>query len=72
MAMLDAVELSDHLWSDRFANLTEAIEAFEHAMRGRMAPLIQGSLETQKLLFAEDAPQALLASFPSRELTVAS
>jgi 2-polyprenyl-6-methoxyphenol hydroxylase-like FAD-dependent oxidoreductase len=63
MAMLDAVELAEHLLSGRFASLTEAIQAFEQSMRTRMAPLIRGSLETQDLLFAEDAPKALLATF---------
>jgi 2-polyprenyl-6-methoxyphenol hydroxylase-like FAD-dependent oxidoreductase len=68
MAMLDALELSDHLLSDRFVDLTEAVEAFEQSMRDRMVPLISGSLETQDLLFAEDAPKSLMARFPSREL----
>jgi 2-polyprenyl-6-methoxyphenol hydroxylase-like FAD-dependent oxidoreductase len=66
MAMLDAVELSDHLLSDRFSGLTAAIAAFEEAMRGRVAPLIRGSLETQDILFAEDAPTALTACFAAR------
>jgi 2-polyprenyl-6-methoxyphenol hydroxylase-like FAD-dependent oxidoreductase len=47
MAMLDAVELTDHLLGGRFATLTETIEAFEKSMRARMAPLIRGSPETR-------------------------
>lgn len=66
MAMLDAVELSDHLTSGHFAHLTEAIAAFEQAMRRRTGPLISGSLQTQDLLFADDAPEALVASFGIR------
>ena len=63
MAMLDAVELTDHLLGGRFPTLTETIEAFERSMRARMAPLIRGSLETQNLLFGEDAPNDLVATF---------
>jgi hypothetical protein len=49
MAMLDAVEPSGHLRSGCLSGLTSAIAAFEPSMRGRMARLIRGSLETQDL-----------------------
>jgi 2-polyprenyl-6-methoxyphenol hydroxylase-like FAD-dependent oxidoreductase len=62
MAMLDAVELADILTSDRFVDLTDALAAFEEGMRGRMVPLMIGSLETQDLLFADDAPKGLAAT----------
>jgi 2-polyprenyl-6-methoxyphenol hydroxylase-like FAD-dependent oxidoreductase len=63
MAMLDAVELADHLSLSKFPDTDAAISAFECSMRDRMSPLIQGSLDTQDLLFADDAPQALVATF---------
>jgi 2-polyprenyl-6-methoxyphenol hydroxylase-like FAD-dependent oxidoreductase len=63
MAMLDAVELADHLLSQEFQTLELALTAFERSMRGRMAPLIRGSVETQDLLFAADAPAGLVATF---------
>ena len=63
MAMLDAVELADHLVSDQFASLSDAIASFESSMHARMAPLVQGALSTQELLFADDAPAALVKSF---------
>jgi 2-polyprenyl-6-methoxyphenol hydroxylase-like FAD-dependent oxidoreductase len=61
MAMLDAVELADHLTSDRFAVLTDALAAFESGMHERMTPLVQQSVVTQDILFAEDAPAGLVA-----------
>jgi 2-polyprenyl-6-methoxyphenol hydroxylase-like FAD-dependent oxidoreductase len=63
MAMLDAVELANHLTSDRHLSLREAMFAFEDGMHRRMAPLIRSSLETQDLLFAPDAPASLVATF---------
>jgi len=68
MAMLDAVELADHLVSDQFASLSGAIASFERSMHARMAPLVQGALSTQELLFANDAPAALAKSFRDGDL----
>jgi 2-polyprenyl-6-methoxyphenol hydroxylase-like FAD-dependent oxidoreductase len=63
MAMLDAVELADHLLSPDFQTLDLALASFERGMCERMAPLIRGSVETQDLLFAADAPAGLVATF---------
>jgi 2-polyprenyl-6-methoxyphenol hydroxylase-like FAD-dependent oxidoreductase len=61
MAMLDAVELADHLTSKDFADLAGAQAAFERGMRERMTPLVQQSVATQDILFADDAPTGLVA-----------
>lgn len=61
MAMLDAVELTDHLTSGDFADLAAAQKAFEQGMRERMVPLIQQSIATQDILFADDAPAGLIS-----------
>ena len=61
MAMLDAVELADHLLSGRFESVGSATSVFERVMFERMKPIIAGSLATQDLMFADDAPTQLLA-----------
>jgi 2-polyprenyl-6-methoxyphenol hydroxylase-like FAD-dependent oxidoreductase len=66
MAMLDAVELADHLCSDRFSDIKKAIASFEHGMRERMAPMIEQSVATQDVLFADDAPDGLASLIASQ------
>jgi 2-polyprenyl-6-methoxyphenol hydroxylase-like FAD-dependent oxidoreductase len=60
MAMLDAVQLSDHLTSDRFPDLAQALAAFEREMWARMTPIVERSVATQEILFAADAPAGLV------------
>ncbi len=60
MAMLDAVELANNLISAEFPDLAAAIETFQRSMLARTAPLLNEVLATQDLLFAEDAPTALV------------
>lgn len=60
MAMLDAVELADCLTSDHFSDLTQALNAFEESVRVRMAPIVEQSIATQEILFADDAPAGLV------------
>jgi len=61
MAMLDAVELVDHLCSDRSDSLIDALTAYEHGMRERMVPFIERSVGAQEVLFNVEAPKALAA-----------
>ncbi|WP_020070567.1 FAD-dependent oxidoreductase [Paraburkholderia caledonica] len=60
MAMLDAVELADHLLDRKFASVESAISSFTEAMFDRMRPLIDEALATQDLMFSDDAPSQLL------------
>jgi 2-polyprenyl-6-methoxyphenol hydroxylase-like FAD-dependent oxidoreductase len=61
MAMLDAVELSDTLTSTRSTDLTVALATFERHMLDRMTPLIEQSIAIQNVMFADDAPDGLVA-----------
>lgn len=60
MALLDAVELAEHLTSDRYESLTTALNAFEVSMIRRMKPMIEQAVATQEILFADDAPCGLV------------
>ncbi|VVE41590.1 Kynurenine 3-monooxygenase [Pandoraea iniqua] len=63
MAMLDAVELADHLASNHYRCLDDALAKFELGMRDRMAPIIAEAVATQDVLFNSDAPAALVDVF---------
>ncbi|OUL68170.1 hypothetical protein CA601_52000 [Paraburkholderia hospita] len=60
MAMLDAVELTDHLLDRRLGSVEDAISSFTRSMFERMRPLIDESISTQDLMFTADAPVQLL------------
>ncbi|PYE18384.1 2-polyprenyl-6-methoxyphenol hydroxylase-like FAD-dependent oxidoreductase [Paraburkholderia silvatlantica] len=66
MAMLDAVELADHLLDSESASIDHAVAIFEQRMFERMAPVIEGTLATQDLMFSDDAPEQLVDLFISR------
>jgi 2-polyprenyl-6-methoxyphenol hydroxylase-like FAD-dependent oxidoreductase len=55
-AMLDALELSDCLTSNRFADVASALASYEAAMLARMSPAIEESLASQDLLISPEAP----------------
>ncbi len=55
MAMLDALELSEHLTSDKYNTLLEAISAYEMNMRKRAVVAMQGSLENGERMHSENA-----------------
>jgi 2-polyprenyl-6-methoxyphenol hydroxylase-like FAD-dependent oxidoreductase len=61
MAMLDAVELADHLLDAKFRSVKSAIAAFEQSMFDRMTPIVEEALATQDVMFTDDAPAQLLA-----------
>jgi 2-polyprenyl-6-methoxyphenol hydroxylase-like FAD-dependent oxidoreductase len=61
MAMLDAVELADHLILGEYDSVDGALEAFEAGMWKRMGPMVRQALATQETLFADDAPAGLIA-----------
>lgn len=50
MAMLDAVELSEHLLSDDYANTHDAIAAYEEQMRARASEMAQITMESTDTL----------------------
>ena len=65
-AMLDALELSEYLTSDKFNSLQEAISFYEITMRERAAIAAQRSLENGERMHSEGALNAMLKIFSSQ------
>lgn len=63
MAMLDALELSEYLTSDKYKNLQEAIGHYEINMRKRASKAAQESLENGEKMHSKDSLQMMLAFF---------
>jgi len=55
MAMLDALELSDCLLSDRFGDTRSAIGTYEKQMRARASSTASDTLDSTKALHSPDA-----------------
>jgi len=66
MAMLDALELSECLTSDKFGTLQEAISSYEINMRKRAATAAKESLENGEKMHAKDALEKMLAFFSGK------
>lgn len=65
-AMLDAVELSDCLTSDKYATLHQALAVYETAMRKRAARATQQSLENGERMHSAGALEKMLAIFSKK------
>jgi hypothetical protein len=63
MAMLDALELSECLTSDKYHTLHDAISHYEMNMRTRAAFVAQESLNNGERMHAEDALQTMMGFF---------
>ena len=63
MAMLDALELSQCLTSDKYNSLVEAISVYETSMCKRAATAAQESLENGELMHSEKALTTMLEFF---------
>jgi 2-polyprenyl-6-methoxyphenol hydroxylase-like FAD-dependent oxidoreductase len=63
MAMLDALELSECLTSEKFENVQSAISAYENKMRKRAATAAQESLENGDKMHSEKALEIMLKFF---------
>jgi 2-polyprenyl-6-methoxyphenol hydroxylase-like FAD-dependent oxidoreductase len=63
MAMLDALELSESLTSDKYSTLQEAISFYETDMRKRAAKAAQMSLENGERMHSAGALEKMLALF---------
>lgn len=63
MAMLDALELSETLTSDKVADLQEAISCYETSMRKRASVAAKESLDNGELMHSENALQGMLEFF---------
>jgi 2-polyprenyl-6-methoxyphenol hydroxylase-like FAD-dependent oxidoreductase len=63
VAMLDALELSEYLTSDKYNTLKEAIASFEIAMRKRAAIAAAESLENGERMHSESALKMMLGFF---------
>lgn len=63
MAMLDALELSEYITSDKFNSLQEAISFYEARMRKRAAGIAQESLENGERMHSEKALTNMLEFF---------
>lgn len=66
MAMLDALELSECLTTDKYNTLSEAISSYEITMRKRAAKAAQQSLDNGAWMHAEGALEKMLAVFKGR------
>ncbi|WP_426478209.1 FAD-dependent oxidoreductase [Chryseobacterium sp. CBSDS_008] len=63
MAMLDALELSEHLTGTHFSSLQEAISDYEQIMRKRAAIATQESLENGERMHSEKSLATMLDFF---------
>lgn len=63
MAMLDALELSDCLCSEKFRDIKTAIASYEDQMRQRAAAAAQESLENGDKMHSADSLQTMLDFF---------
>ena len=64
--MLDALELSDCLLSDKYRNLQEAIQAYEMNMRIRASKAAKVSLENGDWMHNPGALEKMLALFDKK------
>jgi len=63
MAMLDALELSEYLTSEKYNSLTEAISDYETNMRKRASKAAKESLENGEKMHSENALETMLEFF---------
>ncbi|MNR66292.1 hypothetical protein D3C85_1897040 [compost metagenome] len=63
MAMLDALELSECLTSDKFKTVQEAISGYEGIMRERASVAAKESLENGEKMHSKDALKTMLNFF---------
>lgn len=63
MAMLDALELSDSLCSEKFSDIQTAIASYENQMRKRAAASAKESLDNGDKMHSPDALEIMLAFF---------
>ncbi len=63
MAMLDALELTDCLTSDKYNDLQSAIAAYESSMRKRASAAAKQSLHNGERMHASDALDQMLSMF---------
>jgi len=63
MAMLDALELSEYLTSEKYNSLTEAISEYETNMRKRASEAAKESLENGEKMHSENALETMLEFF---------
>lgn len=63
MAMLDALELSECLTSDKYNSVQEAISFYENNMQKRAAKATEESLENGEMMHSKDALKTMLAFF---------
>ena len=63
MAMLDALELSEHLTSENHNTIEDAISFYENNMRKRASKAAEESLENGEKMHSEDSLKSMLAFF---------
>ncbi|MDW8852844.1 NAD(P)/FAD-dependent oxidoreductase [Flavobacterium sp. MMLR14_040] len=63
MAMLDALELSECLTSDKYKNIQEAISGYEIIMRKRASEAAQESIENGEKMHSKEALKTMLEFF---------
>src|SRR5690606_27189096 len=66
LAMLDALELAENLTSGKFADIDEALRAYETRMLDRMAAAISETLTDQDVFISHVAPAGIPELFRRR------
>lgn len=66
MAMLDALELAEHLLDDKYHTTRDAIAAYERQMRTRASIVAQETLDQTESLHSPDGLENLVAFFSSK------
>ena len=66
MAMLDALELSEHLLDGKYDNIQDAIAGYENQMRTRASAIAQETLDQTESMHSPEGLSNLLAFFRSR------
>lgn len=70
MAMLDALELSEYLTSDKYSTIHQAIAAYEKGMQKRAAKAAKESLENGELMHSEKALNTMLDFFNGHQVNL--
>lgn len=63
MAMLDALDLSEYLWSAQYSSMYEAIKVYEEKMCKRAAAAAKESLVNGEMMHSEDSLKNMLELF---------
>jgi 2-polyprenyl-6-methoxyphenol hydroxylase-like FAD-dependent oxidoreductase len=63
MAMLDALELSRNLLSEKYKDTLHAVSVYEESMRSRASLIAHESLENGEIMHSENALHSMVRMF---------